>query len=217
MRSVRRISVERMLANAKHSLSSGGEWSDIILKTKERVYDNVAEYIAIEGYPMEGSPDIRDTSINHLVYAAISPMIGNFIRMTGSESIQLQSEKGIASTDGETGGVEEFVVMDLVSVDDEKFILIVEAKRSSLGQAMKQCLLAMKDMRDNNGGVGEVYGFVTTGEFWRMISYDGTFRMTNTIILVFGTMRDEKEKWMKEYSVLVDCMFVALCNGGKGE
>lgn len=33
-------------------------------------------------------------------------------------------------------------------------------------------------MRDNNGG-GEVYGFVTAGRSWRMISYNGTFQMTN--------------------------------------
>jgi len=43
-------------------------------------------------------------------------------------------------------------MVDLVSVTEEKFVPIVEAKRSSLGEAMKQCLLAMKDMRKNNGG-----------------------------------------------------------------
>lgn len=60
--------------------------------------------------------------------------------------------------------------MDLVSVVERNFVLVIEAKRSSLGETMKQCLLSMKDMRDNNGG-GKVYGFVTFGEIWRMISY----------------------------------------------
>lgn len=33
-------------------------------------------------------------------------------------------------------------------------------------------------MRDNNTG-GEVYGFVTTGESWQMLKYDGAlFQMT---------------------------------------
>jgi hypothetical protein len=37
--------------------------------------------------------------------------------------------------------------------------------------AMKQCLLAVRDMRDTNAG-GNVYGFVTTGKAWRMLKYD---------------------------------------------
>ena len=59
------------------------------------------------------------------------------------------------------GGKEEFVIADLEDVRTEKFVLVVEAKKSSLGQAMKQCLLAMKNMRDCNGE-GKVYGFTTT-------------------------------------------------------
>jgi hypothetical protein len=64
--------------------------------------------------------------------------------MTGHESIQLRSEKEVVSTDGGAGSTEEFVVVDLILVKEEKFILVVEAKRSSLGQAVKQCLLSMK-------------------------------------------------------------------------
>ena len=62
-------------------------------------------------------------------------------------------------------------MLDLISVNDEKFIFIVDAKRSSLGQAMKQCLLAAKDMKYSNGE-GKVYGFVTMGEQWQMLEYD---------------------------------------------
>ena len=81
IRPVKTISVERMLANAKHSL--GEECSDAILKTKERVYDNVPEYLGIEGYLPEGGPDFKGASVNHLVYAAIRPMLGNFKHMSG--------------------------------------------------------------------------------------------------------------------------------------
>lgn len=118
--------------------------------------------------------------------------------------------------DGETGGKEEFVVVDLIDEAEERFVLMVEGNRSSLGQAMKRCLLAMKDMRDRNGG-GKVYGFVTTGESWRMISCDGRFQMTDKMEVLFDTMEGAKERWMKDYSVLVDCMYVALSNGGTVE
>lgn len=101
----------------------------------------------------------------------------------------------------ETGGLEEFVMVDLVSVEDEKFVLVVEAGGSSLGLAMKQCLLAMKDMRAINGGVGES---------WRMISYDRIFQMTNKMNVIFD---EEKELWIKDYSILVDCIYAALSSG----
>lgn len=78
---------------------------------------------------------------------------------------------------------------------------------------MKQCLLAMKDAKDNNGG-GEVYGFVTTGDTWRMLKYDREFQMTNKIDVLFDTMSEEKDRWMKDYSILVDCIYAALINGG---
>jgi len=62
--------------------------------------------------------------------------------------------------------------MDLISMEEEKYVFVVEAKRSSLGKAIRQCTLAVKDMRDGNGE-GKVYGFVTTGEIWQMFEYDG--------------------------------------------
>jgi len=78
----------------------------------------------------------------------------------------------ITSVDNETGGVEEFVVVDQIAVAEQKFLSIIEAKRTSVGQAIRQLLLPLKDAWDNNGG-GVVHGFVTTGQHWRMFSYDG--------------------------------------------
>ncbi|KAF8533390.1 hypothetical protein BDD12DRAFT_865649, partial [Trichophaea hybrida] len=87
------------------------------------------------------------------------------------------------------------------------FILIVEAKRSSIGQAIKQCLLSMKDMRDNNDA-GEVYGFVTTGKSWQMLKYDGvSFQLSDEILVLFQTMGEDKNRWLKDCSVLVDCIY----------
>lgn len=36
-------------------------------------------------------------------------------------------------------------------------------------------LLPMANMMENNGGDGKVFGFMTTGENWRMIIYDGRY------------------------------------------
>ncbi|RPB25944.1 hypothetical protein L211DRAFT_782284, partial [Terfezia boudieri ATCC MYA-4762] len=94
------------------------------------------------------------------------------------------------------------------------FIFVVESKGSSVGKAMRQCLLAMKDMRDNNRD-GKVYGFVTTGETWQMLEYDGaSFRKCESITVVFDSMGENKQRWMDNCSAVVDCIYFALSNGG---
>ena len=211
IRSVEVVPVDSMLANIKYR--PGGKGLDIMLKTKERIYDNLVDYLVVEGYPTEGDSDFKEGNVNDLVYGIIGPVLASFIRITGRKSIQLWREKEIISVDGETGGTEEFVMVDLVSVTKERFVLIVEAKSSSLGQAMRQCLVAMKDMGDKNADGGILYGFITTGESWRMLQYDGTsFKMTRKIEVLFEGMGEENEKetWMRDYSILVDCMYAAI-------
>ncbi|KAF8475916.1 hypothetical protein BDZ91DRAFT_710578, partial [Kalaharituber pfeilii] len=150
---------------------------DVISKTKQKVYDQIVQYLLVEGFPnrqgfpIEASSAFKESSINHLVYATISPILADFIRITGHDTMRLWSEKELIARDGETGGMQDFVVVDVISVTEETYVLVVEAKRSFVGKAMRQCLLAMKDMRDNNGK-GTVYGFTTTGVSWQMIIYD---------------------------------------------
>ncbi|KAF8430201.1 hypothetical protein EV426DRAFT_708345 [Tirmania nivea] len=106
-----------------------------------------------------------------------------------SQRSKLVREKQIISEDLEVGGSEEFVVVDRISVTEEMYVCIIEVKRESLGAAMKQCLLSMKDMGNSNNG-GAVFGFVTTGESWSMLRCDGTvFQVTEMFDAIFETMR----------------------------
>jgi len=91
--------------------------------------------------------------------------------------------------------------------------MIIEAKRGSIWETMKQCLLSLKDAGENNGG-GEVYGFLTTGDSWRMVRYDEAFRMTEKIDTLFYTMDEARQRWVNDYSVVVDCMYMVVTNGG---
>ena len=52
------------------------------------------------------------------------------------------------STDGETEGEEKFVVVDQIPDAEGGFVIIIEAKRMSVGVGMKQCLLSMKDVHN---------------------------------------------------------------------
>ncbi|KAF8538493.1 hypothetical protein BDD12DRAFT_152826 [Trichophaea hybrida] len=163
------IPVDRMLAEAKGGIEGLG--MDATQKVKEKVYDLILDHLEIESYPTEADPDFKEANVSDLVHYIIGPIISDFKRKTGRKVFLLR-ENEMLSQDCEMGGYEEFVV-DIISVMEEMFVFVIEAKRSSFGEAMKQCLLTMKDMRDNNGG-GRVYGFVTTGESWRMLRYDGT-------------------------------------------
>jgi len=202
------ISVGAMLAKFKDRV----EMSFDTLNTKNKIYERITDYLEAEGYPTQANVDFKEANINDLVYTILSTIVADFRRKTG-RNMRLRREKEIVSIDSETGGAEEFVMMDLVSVTQRNFV-VIEAKKSPLGEAMKQCLLALRDMQDNNGG-GEVYGFITTGESWQMIRYDGiSFEMTERMDVLFGKMGENQQRWIKDYSILVDCMYMALSVGG---
>lgn len=180
--------------------------------TKLKVYDRIVEYLEVEGYFL----DSEYSRISDLIYSVAAAILFDFKSKAGITSLHLQRGKETVSSNSETGGVQEFIVADLISVIEDRFVLvIVEARRgSSFGEAVKKCLLSMRDMRERNGGEGEVYGFVTTGELWRMIRYGGIFEMTDTFSILFGRMAKDKQRWMKEFSILVECMVMALSHGG---
>jgi len=184
---------------------------DLILKVKGKVYKGLVRYLDVGGYPTEADPDFKEANINDLVALTIYPILSLFKHET-SRKLHLSREKEISSLNSHTSGMKEFVVLDYISRESTKYVSIVEAKKVSLGEARKQCFLSMKDMRDCNGG-GIVYGFITMGDSWRMISFDGDFKISEKIELLFDTMDECKERWMKNYSILVDCFNVALSNG----
>ncbi|KAF8446895.1 hypothetical protein BGX38DRAFT_1191787 [Terfezia claveryi] len=162
---------------------------------KEKVYERILEYLKFEGYPTEASVGYKEVKVSDLVLYTIGPILSEFTDRVGRK-IRLEREKEIISTNKETTGYEEFLVIDRISVTGGKF-----------------CCLALKDAKDTNGG-GYVYGFITTGERWRLITYNGQFHMTYKMDLLLDRMHDRKEKWMKDHSVLVDCIWFALGNGG---
>ncbi|KAF8422719.1 hypothetical protein EV426DRAFT_702533 [Tirmania nivea] len=88
-------------------------------ETKEEVYKELLRYIQDGGDFTEVELTFKETNITHLVYMTLCLIVDNFIQSTGRK-LRLRTEKEIVSTDGETGGVEESVVMDLISETDEK-------------------------------------------------------------------------------------------------
>ena len=186
--------------------------------TKLKVYERIVEYLEVEGYLL----DAEYSRVSDLVCGVTAAILFDFKSKADVGSLYLQRGRETVSVGGETGGVHEFVVVDLASAAaaaDRFVLVVVEARRGapSFGDAVKQCLLAMRDMRERNGGVGEVYGFVTTGDMWRMVRYGGIFEMTDSFSILFGRIAKDKQRWMRDFSVLVDCMIMALSHGGAAQ
>jgi len=153
-------------------------------------------------------------NVNDLVLFILGPIILKYQSATGRK-IRLHREMELVAPDTRTGGYEEFVIVDNISIKEHRFVLVIECKESALGHGIRQCLLALYDMFCLNRREGKLYGFVTTGEQWRMVTYDGTtLQMTDPFFALFGKLRQEKQRWMEEFSVVVDCLLIALHNAG---
>ncbi|KAG0136442.1 hypothetical protein HOY82DRAFT_624787 [Tuber indicum] len=195
----------------EHKTTSLGP--ETILKAKKIIYESLVRYIEAGGYPLSIAPDFNDMKINDIVAFTIYPLIALF-NDVNKQKLHLSREKEIATFNSRSRRRDEYLVLDSIFCNDKKCVLVAESRGHLLGEARKQCFLSLKDMRDCNGG-GTVYGFVTTGEDWRMISFDGTFKMSNQVHLLFETMGEEGEEWMEHYSILIDCFNVALSNAVK--
>jgi len=204
------MSVREILEAAKHSIKKAD-----VDAMKEKIYDRLLDHIEAEGYPTEANAEFKEPNVSDLVYSIVAPTVADFRRKTGRK-LRLSREKNIVSKDNKTHGEEEFVVMDRIKVTEEKFVLILEGKRSSTGEGIKQCLLAMRDGWDNNGMKDSfLYGFVTTGEDWMLYRYDGTsFVGTDKFRVVFKGMDKDPKRWIENYSVVVDCLYSVFSDGG---
>ena len=180
---------------------------------KQRIYSNIVDHLGFEGYPLDSTVDFCESNINDLVYTTLGPILA-CLRSTTGRDLRLRRQKQIVSVDGKTGGKAEFVVMDVVSLTEVNYVLVVEGKMEVLGQAMKQCLLSMRDMWDQNG-TGEVYGFTTTGERWQMFKYNGKyFERTRQMEFIYWGVEQDQREWMTGGSQVVDCLFGTLLKGG---
>lgn len=104
------------------------------------MYGRIIEYLEVEPYPTM-SPDLfKEANINDLVFAILALIMSDFRHKSkrSGTGMMLFREKEIVSVDSETGGTEKSAIMDIISLTEERFVMVVEAKRSNLGSAMKQ-------------------------------------------------------------------------------
>lgn len=151
--------------------------------------------------------------VNIKVYNIILRIVQRFVRETGRDQIRVLVEKRIVSTDGNTSGRQEIVVVEQVGPKAEQLIFIVACEKCEDG--LMQCLLAMYDAYQSNGK-GSIFGFVTTGKRWRMLRFDGnSWQMSEEILTIFDLFPIGKAKGVSKYVQVADCVHFALENGGR--
>jgi hypothetical protein len=181
--------------------------------TKDKVYSRITECIDVEDYPAGNIEPFKEENMTDLAGIILISTIADFREQESKFGIKLRREKAIIAKDRETGGLEEFVVIDIIDVDIDKYILIVEAKRSTIAESLKQCALALKDAYDNNSDGKSIYGFLTTGLSWQLIVYkDQRFSLSEDFKVAFPRMKQDKQRWLKDFSVIVDALYYVLCN-----
>ena len=106
-----------------------------IKKIKERVDDHITEYRDTQSNPSESVGTSKEANINDMVLIIYLECY----RKPGC-GISMMGEKEILSVNGESGGEEEFVPMDLISIDgmeENRYVLVAESKRSSTCEAKR--------------------------------------------------------------------------------
>lgn len=182
-----------------------------ITETKEKVYDRLVDRLLAEGYPEASITPYKEATVTDFVGDILTTVVSSFKRIKNKNTIFIHREKEIVSIDGETGGTEEFVIVDIISVTQTKDILIVESKRENLIQGIKQCLLSLKDSWDNNKDNKPIYGLLTDGIDWRLIIYDSEkIQISSKFSTLSEDMYTEKDEWINEKSKIVDVIYFIL-------
>jgi len=187
------------------------DFSDKINSTKDKIYTRIVECIEVEDYPAGNIEPFKEENITDLAGIILIATIADFRQLQNNSNIKLRREKKIVSIDNVTGGEEEFVVVDVIDICNEKIVLIVEAKKSTIAEALKQCTLALKDAYDNNHDNKNIYGFITTGLLWQFVIYNGKqFNLSEDFKVAFPLMKNDKTRWLKDFSIIVDVIYFVL-------
>ena len=163
---------------------------------KKKVFERLMDCMDSEGFPEASIAPMNESVVTDYVGLILQVLVAYYNRtMHRDDDLILSREKQIISKDEQVGGNMEFVIMQKISVMNTRYVLVVEAKRDSLGKGLVQLLLALKSMWEINNDQKLVYGFVTTAINWQLVTYDGqTWKLSETSTVLFGNMEQQEDR-----------------------
>ncbi|CAF0914543.1 unnamed protein product [Adineta steineri] len=178
---------------------------------KKKIFDRLTDCMNSEGFPEATIAPINESVVTDYVGLILMAMVAYSNRTTHRNELMLLREKQIISKDEQYGENIEFVTTQMVHVRNTRYILVVEAKRDSLGKGLIQLLLALKSMSDINNDQKMVYGFVTTAINWQLITYDGQlWKLSEPAVALLGNMGTKEDRWLKQNTQILDVIFTVL-------
>jgi hypothetical protein len=170
---------------------------------KDVVFDRIVDIVDSEGYPSLYLEAVRYDYISTIM----TSIIAYIKRKTNIKDIRLAREETI--NDGNNKGKMEYMVVNEKD-DNSKTVIIIEAKKDNVTDALSQCLLATKASYEQNGDAKPVYGFITTAITWQLIVYDKTlsYHITKEYNLLYtGMSYETKSEWD---STVIDMIYTIL-------
>ncbi len=101
----------------------------------------------------------------------------------------------------------DYAIVELSNRKKQACLLIVECKTENVDAAVKQCLLALKNIYSDR----PVYGCCTTAEDWNFIMYNGEeFRIIHKRNVIFPHMDEYEDLWMKNCTFIIQIIYSCL-------
>ncbi|CAF1375526.1 unnamed protein product [Adineta ricciae] len=181
------------------------------VELKRKIFDRLIDCIESEGFPEATIAPMNEAVITDNVGMILITIVSYYRRTMHRYDIELTREKQIISKDKEFGGNMEFVVTQIMNSANTRYLLVVEAKRDSLGKGLTQLLLTLKSMWNINDDHKMVYAFVTTAINWQLVTYDGqTWKLSDSSTILLGNMEQREEQWLENNTQLLDAIYTIL-------
>ena len=178
---------------------------------KKKIFERLIDCMDSEGFPEATIAPMNESVATDYVGMILIAMVAHRNRTMHHDELILSREKQIISKDEQFGENMEFVIFQVINDESTRYVLVVEAKCDSLGKGLTQLLLGLKSTWDINNDQKSVYGFVTTGINWQLVTYDGqTWKLSESSTVLLGNMEKQEDRWLKNNTQTLDAIYTIL-------
>ncbi|KAJ3221106.1 hypothetical protein HK099_003778 [Clydaea vesicula] len=160
------------------------DFSSVTHKTvniKDTLYEDLCICIEVEDFPGAATKSSKEVNVNDMVFLIL---------------VKIKRENDRAK---ESGGFEEFVIVDTISEIPEEPILVVDSQN-------------VYDISNKPS-----YGILSTGVSWSFIKYsDNDIVVSEEVTAIFPRMSQQKKRWFDQNSKVIDIIYkIILDNQNK--
>jgi hypothetical protein len=178
---------------------------------KKTIFERLIDCIESKGFPEPSISTMDESLVTDNVVLILQAMVSHCKFTMNRGGLKLSRENQIISKDEQVGGNIEFIIIQNINVRNTRYVIVVEAKRDSLGKGLTQLLLPLKSMWEINNDQKLVYGFVTTAIGWQLVTYDGqTWKLSERSTVIIPNMRNKEDQWLKNYTQILDVIYSIL-------